>query len=79
MQEKQKEYLSIQEFAELLDLHPNTIRRSIKAGKINAVQIGPGKLSEYRIARSEINRLSFLDLQDIVDKMVEDKLNQMKE
>lgn len=68
------DFLSIKEFANQVKAHPNTIRRSIKSGKISAANIGSGKRKTYRIAKSEMTRIALIDLQEIVDEMVEKKL-----
>jgi len=70
----ENEFLSIKEFAQLLNVHPNTIRRAIKSGRINAVKISAGTLKPiYRIFRGEINRLAFSDLEKIIEKLIEKK------
>jgi excisionase family DNA binding protein len=53
-------YLSIKEFAEMLNVHPNTIRNSIKSGRINAFKIGSGKKSMYRIPTCEVERMALI-------------------
>jgi len=68
----EKEFLTVKEYAALLSLHPNTVRRSLKTGRISGFKVGSGKRSDYRIPRSEINRMAFLDLEKVVAKMVED-------
>ncbi len=70
----ESDFLSIKEFAAKIGAHPNTIRRSIAKGRISACNIGSGSKKIYRIAKSEINRIALLDLKQIVDKMVSDKL-----
>lgn len=61
-----EEYLSIKEFASLMRVHPQTIRRSIRLGKLQSVRIGPGKTACYRIPRSEIGRISLFDMKEVV-------------
>ncbi len=70
----QNDFLSIKEFAAKIGVHPNTIRRAIKNGRLMACDIGTGEKHIYRIARSEIERISLLNLKDIVDKMVEERM-----
>lgn len=66
-------YYSIKEFAVKLNVHPNTIRRSIKNGKIAAFQIGIGKKSIYRIAHSELGRIALFDLRKMIQKMLKEE------
>lgn len=69
-----KEYLSAKEFASLIRVHYNTVIRSIKVGKLNAVRIGYGKKAAYRIPVSEIHRIALYDLEDLVSKIIEEKI-----
>lgn len=68
-----EEFLCIKEFAKLMKLHPNTIRRAIKGGKIQAIRIGMGERTPYRIPRSEINRIALFDLKHMVEHIIEQK------
>lgn len=71
--ESEKEFLTVKEFADLLNIHPNTVRRSIKSGRISAFKIGSGKRSDYRIPRAEINRMCVVDLEKIIEKVIESR------
>ena len=73
MNTEKKDILTINEFADEIRVHPNTVRKMIKTGRLNAFRTGSGKTSSYRIARSEINRLSIVDLEDIIKKIIEKK------
>jgi putative resolvase len=53
MRKSDRKYLRVGKAAEELGLHPITIRRWIKTGKIQAVRVG----NEARLPRSEIERL----------------------
>lgn len=50
-------FLTVEEFADRLQLSEATIRRSIKKGKIFAIRPSMGKKGPYRIAESELERL----------------------
>jgi len=62
----EKEYYSVEEFANRFSIHPETIRKAIKAGRIQAVRIGIGKRSPYRISRHEIDRISVMSFDEII-------------
>ena len=68
-----KEFYSIKEFAYILDVHPNTIRRAIKSGRISALRIGNQFRPIYRIARSEISRMAEFDLELILERILESR------
>lgn len=50
-------FLTVDEFAERIRMHPNSVRKSIREGKIFATRPSTGKRSPYRIAESELERL----------------------
>lgn len=66
--------LSIKEFALKLKVHPNTIRRSIKCGRISAIKIGSGKRHVYRISTTEILRMAEIDMQQYVELEVQKRI-----
>lgn len=72
------DFLTIKEFADHLGVHPDTIRRSIKRGRITAVRLGAGKRAIYRIPKSEINRLAFHDMEKILDQIIEKRLQEKR-
>lgn len=57
--EKGMNFLTVEEFAERLKIHPVTVRRAIKQGRIYASRPSAGKKAPYRICESEIERLHF--------------------
>lgn len=71
----ESDFLSIKEFAAKVGVHPNTIRRSIKKGRISAFKIGSGKKSIYRIAKTEVNRLALFDMEEMIEKIIEKRKN----
>lgn len=50
-------FLTVEEFAKRIKMHPGSVRRSIKQGKIYATRPSMGKRGPYRIAESELERL----------------------
>ncbi len=50
-------FLTVEEFAKRIKLHPGSVRRAIKQGKIFATRPSTGKKAPYRIAESELERL----------------------
>ena len=65
--ESTEEYLSINEFAKKLRVHPNTIRKQLKKGKIQSLKIG----GTYRIPASEINRIAVFDMEQMIEKIID--------
>lgn len=66
-------FLSIKEFADKLRVHENTIRRSIKKGRIQAFRIGVGSRSIFRIPYSEINRIADYDYVEKIKESLKEK------
>jgi excisionase family DNA binding protein len=50
-------FLTVEEFAKKVKMHPTSVRRAIKKGHIYAVRPSLGKKAPYRIAESELERL----------------------
>ena len=48
--------LMVEETAEVLGTHPETIRRMIRDGSLRAVRLGAGSRSPFRIPNEEIDR-----------------------
>jgi excisionase family DNA binding protein len=77
--ESNNEFLSVKEFAKLIGVHPNTVRNSIKSGRISAFKVGNGDRSDYRIPRSEINRMACVDLKKIIHSFFQNGRNEEHE
>lgn len=59
------EFLSIQEFAKKMKVHPDTIRRAILCNYLNAFRVGAGKRAPWRIPATEIERLLVMKFERI--------------
>ncbi len=53
-----EEYYTVKEFAKLLKLSTETVRRAIRAGKIAAVKIDDSKKGSWRISRFQFERMT---------------------
>ena len=71
-------FLTLMEFANRVRVHPNTIRRAIQGGRIQAVRIGIGPRAQYRIPDTELNRLCEMDMTKLIEKIIEEKLEEKK-
>jgi excisionase family DNA binding protein len=68
-------FLTIQEFADCVNIHHNTVRRMIKSGRISALQLGSGKKTVYRIPKSEIDRIAICNMESVINRIIEKRLN----
>lgn len=69
-----KDFFSVKQFADCLEIHTNTVYRAIKEGHIQAFRVGIGSRSSFRISKSEIQRMSKFLLEDIIDNLVKEKI-----
>jgi len=73
MKEEDNAYLSIKDFAKRLRVHPNTIRKAIKTGYINAFRVGNSIKSSWRIPTSEIHKLAMIEWESVVTKIAKEQ------
>lgn len=64
----QPEFYSIKQVAVIFSVHEITIRRAIHQGYIEAVKIGDGDRSPYRISRKCIDAIHTALLRNMTDK-----------
>ncbi len=64
----ESEFLSIKETAVIFAVHEITIRRAISKGFIEAIKIGEGKRSPYRISKRSIHEIHECILKNMVKK-----------
>lgn len=72
----QKEFYTVMEFAEKTSLHPNTIRRMIKEGRLQAFRTSNTSKSSHRIPITEVSRICELDMSKLIERIVEKKLEE---
>ncbi len=70
---KESDFYTVQEMADTLRVHYNTILRAIRTGKMHAFRLGYGKKSSFRIPKTEINRMAFEDLERVIEGIIEKK------
>ncbi len=78
MSDISNEILTVDEFADYIKVHPNTVRSMIRKGYLSSFKVGNGKTSSYRIAKSEVQRMAMMNLEEIIDKRVMEKIKEMK-
>jgi hypothetical protein len=69
-----QEFYSILQLSIKLSIHPNTIRRHIKSGKILALKLGTPKKWLYRIPGNEIQKLMILNIEKYIDQRVDERI-----
>lgn len=61
MKIEEKDILTLKEFAQYIQVHPNTVKKMIRTKQLAAFKAGNGITSGYRIARSEATRMSLMN------------------
>jgi excisionase family DNA binding protein len=67
------DFLSIKQFAAKVGVHPNTIRNAIRKGRLSALKMGSGSRALWRIAKTEIQRIAFLDMREYIEKVIKEE------
>lgn len=75
----ENEFMTVMEFANKMRIHPNTVRKAIKDGRIQAVKVGAGNRSQYRISSTELGRIQEMDMMQIIERIVEEKMEKRNE
>lgn len=70
----EKNFFTVNEFAEKIRVHPNTVRRAIASGRIQAFRTGEGIKSSYRIPNTEVERLCEMDMTKLIEGIVDKRL-----
>ncbi len=78
MNEISNEILTVNQFADYINVHPNTVRSMIRKGYLSAFKVGNGKTSSYRIHKAEVQRLAMINLEKIIDDKVLEKIKEAK-
>lgn len=68
------DFYSVKEFAAKLGKHPSSIRRAIKNNLLHAIRVGQSKKASYSIPRTEIERIGLVDLENIINKLVTERI-----
>lgn len=66
-------FLTIEEFASILHVHPNTVLNGIKNGYYQSLRTGIGARSSYRIPSSEISRVTEFNLNEVLEKIIKQR------
>jgi len=53
-----EKFYSVKKFAIILDVHPNTVRKMIKNGRLHPINTGSEKKPTYKIPDADLIRLS---------------------
>jgi len=72
--DKEEDFYTVMEFSNKLRIHPNTVRKLVKSGKIQSFRIGEGPRSDYRIPKTEISRICEFDMMKLIERMIDEKM-----
>ena len=74
-----EEFFNVNEFAKKIRVHPQTVRRCIKSGRIQAFKTSSGSRGEWRIPNTEIQRIAEFDVTKTIERIIEEKLQEKKD
>lgn len=57
-------YLTVKQMAEILNVSTQSIRRSLRSGRLHGIRITGDKKAHYRIPASEIERMHTMSFED---------------
>lgn len=72
---EEKEFYTVPEFSQKLRVHPQTIRKAIKKGRIQAMRTGVGNRTAYRIPANEVSRLCEMDMSKVLQQLIDDAID----
>lgn len=62
-------YYTVEEFARILKIGPQSIRRAIRSGRIQAFRVSIGKKAAYRIADTEFDRIAIMTYEETINNI----------
>lgn len=62
------EFFTVDQFAEVLDMHPRTVRRYIRDGQLKATKVG----GEWRIRKEDATMFMGVNAKELHDHAIED-------
>lgn len=71
-------FLTVKEFSEILNVHPNTVLGCLKNGYIQGIRTGIGKRSSYRIPKSEFSRMGLFNFEEMIRLAIEKRLQEKR-
>lgn len=71
-----QEFYSVKEFAKILKVHPNTVRKAIREKRIHSFKTNPSQRGVHRIPVSEISRMLDFDLDIVLEAEVEKRIRE---
>lgn len=63
-------FLTVKQFADMVKMHPNSIYKAIRKGRLQAFRITDSRQSAWRIPESEVNRIAIKDMDVILNKII---------